>query len=168
MLKMFMVTFLSSSLMWILISVYLEGYQNIDPIEAIIFGILLGFFMTLYYRFMVNKSYSKNLEDLEYEELKSRQFRIIKSRLTLFEVKRKLMDSDYFRAENISFRDETLRFKKKTSSFSLGESIAIRQSEIKTKEENTYEIRSKPALILQRLDNGVKYRNINELEHLIT
>ena len=116
---------------------------------------------------MINKSYSKNLEYLEYKDLKSRQFRIIKSRLTLFEVKRKLIDSNYFRAENISFRDETLRFRKRASSFSWGENIAIRQSEINTEEEYSYEISSRPVLLLQWYDYGVNYRNINELEKLI-
>jgi len=167
MLKMFVVIFLSSSLIWIIITAYFKSYQKADLIEAIIFGVLFGFSTVLFYRFMINKSYSKNLEDLEYKDLKSRQFRIIKSRLTLFEVKRKLIDSNYFRAENISFRDETLRFRKRASSFSWGENIAIRQSEINTEEEYSYEISSRPVLLLQWYDYGVNYRNINELEKLI-
>lgn len=165
---LFVVTFISSTFIYILISIFRGGLEVLDITESTLFGILFSVGMVLFYRFTINNIHPKELSELEYKDLKTRQFRIIKSRLTLFEVKRKLVESSYFRAENVSFRDETLCFRKRTSAFSWGENIAIRQAEINIEEEYSYEISSKPTLPLQWFDYGVNYRNIKELEKLIS
>ena len=101
-LKMFWVVFLSMSVIWVMVKIAFQGFDSWDIKEAIIIGLSFSLFMTIFYRYRISKTYDKDLEALSEQELKARQKRHVRSKLTLFEVKRKLIESAYFQAKKVS------------------------------------------------------------------
>lgn len=166
--KLFFKTVVYSTTMWIIIELLRDGRENLDLVGAIMFGFLFSLMMVATMFYNLEENYQKNLSELVSDDLKMNQKKSIKSKLTLYEVKSRILDSNFFKTKRISFRDDSLKFKKRYSAFTWGEHIAIKQAEFNTEEEYTYEISSKPIFRFQLFDSGMNYRNVQELERLIS
>jgi len=131
--------------------------------RAIIFGVSMSLIFILAQLYSLKKS---GVTKFTSDNLKVKQSRILKSKLTKQEIIDKLENDTRFTIIKFQENENRIYLKTQTSFKSWGEKITITVHPLEN-EFNEYKITSRPALSTTLADFGKNFQNVNRIEELI-
>lgn len=131
--------------------------------RASLFGVSMSLIFILAQLYSLKKS---GVTKFTSDNLKVKQRRILKSKLTKQEIIEKLKNDRRFTISKFSENENRIYLETKMSFKSWGEKITITVRPLEN-EFNEYTITSRPALITTLADFGKNFQNVNRIEELI-
>ena len=110
---------------------------------------------------------SLGITEISYTSLGVKHELQVYTDLSLMEVYMLVTDKLNYTRTKIGASDKIIKLNKGISVYSFGERISIQQLN-SLNGTNTYEIRSRPIILGQFMDNGLNLKNVLEIEDLLT